>query len=258
MAARKIDLLLATSRRNVAYLTDHQTAEWNWEHAILHMMVERSEFRDQADGNVSAVRGSTSDEVSRAAAGTATYALSIATDPPNPAGVGWANDEEVDCGCCRSGGRCGLHRGRLGVVPAVAYVVVAVASAVGAGAMTFLVVCPSHLGRRQRAVFLPFVGLFGLAAGVLAMALVVAGLAVWRMHRLPDVHISVPTVSGIEGDYVALGDSYSAGEGLRPFSWYTGDAGTSRDDGCHRSARAYSQLLVFAGGQTATRFAACA
>jgi hypothetical protein len=97
-----------------------------------------------------------------------------------------------------------LHLG-LAVVPAVAYVVVAVASAVGAGAMTFLVVCPSHLGRRQRAVFLPFVGLFGLAAGVLAMALVVAGLAVWRMHRLPDVHISVPTVSGIEGDYVALG-----------------------------------------------------
>jgi GDSL-like Lipase/Acylhydrolase family len=149
-----------------------------------------------------------------------------------------------------------LHLG-LAVVPTVAYVVVAVASALGAGVMTFLVVCPSHLGRRQRAVFLPFVGLFGLAAGVLAMALVVAGLAVWRMHRLPDVHISVPIVSGIEGDYVALGDSYSAGEGLRPFSWYTGDAGTSRDDGCHRSARAYSQLLVFAGGQTATRFAAC-
>ena len=67
-----------------------------------------------------------------------------------------------------------LHLG-LAVVPAVAYVVVAVASAVGAGVMTFLVVCPSHLGRRQRAVFLPFVGLFGLAAGVLAMALVVGG-----------------------------------------------------------------------------------
>ena len=149
-----------------------------------------------------------------------------------------------------------LHLG-LAIVPAVAYVVVAVASAVGAGVMAFLVVCPSHLGRRQRAVFLPFVGLFGMTAGVLAMALVVAGLAVWRMHRLPDVHLSVPTVSGIEGDYVALGDSYSAGEGLRPFSWYTGDADTSRGDGCHRSARAYSQLLVFAGGQTATRFAAC-
>src|SRR5580765_2147006 len=38
MAAQKIDLLLASSRRNVAYLTDHQTAEWTWEHAILHMM----------------------------------------------------------------------------------------------------------------------------------------------------------------------------------------------------------------------------
>ena len=46
--------------------------------------------------------------MSQAAAGTATYALSTATDPPFPAGVGWANDEEVDCG---------WHRGRLGVVP---------------------------------------------------------------------------------------------------------------------------------------------
>ena len=149
-----------------------------------------------------------------------------------------------------------LHLG-LSVVPAVAYVVVAVASVIGAGVMTFLVVSPSHLGRRQRAVFLPFVGLLGMASGVLAMTLVVAGLAVWRMHELPDVHIDVPTVTGIDGDYVALGDSYSAGEGLRPFSWYSGDAGTARDDGCHRSARAYSQLLVFAGHQTATRFAAC-
>jgi hypothetical protein len=46
--------------------------------------------------------------------GDSPYALSIATDPPNPAGVGRANDEEVDCGRCRSGGRCGLRRGRLG------------------------------------------------------------------------------------------------------------------------------------------------
>ena len=108
-----------------------------------------------------------------------------------------------------------LHLG-LAVGPAVAYVAVAVVNAIAAGVMTFLVVAPSHLGPRQRAVFLPFVGLFGLAAGVVAMALVVAGLAVWRIHRLPDVHIEVPTVAGIDGDYVALGDSYSAGEGLRP------------------------------------------
>jgi len=148
---------------------------------------------------------------------------------------------------------------RLGLrpVPAVAFVVVSAASAIGAGVMTFLVVCPGHLGRRQRAVFLPFVGLFGLAAGVMSMVLVVTGLAVWRMQRLPDVHLTVPTVEGMQGTYVALGDSYSAGEGLRPFSWYSGDSGTARDDKCHRSARAYSQLLVFAGGQTATRFAAC-
>jgi hypothetical protein len=43
------------------------------------------------------------------------------------------------------------------------------------------------------------------------------------MHRLPDVHISVPTVTGIEGDYVALGDS-PRGRAASARSRYTGDA----------------------------------
>jgi Xaa-Pro aminopeptidase len=38
MEVAGIDLVLATSRRNVAYLTDHHTEHWSWEHAILHMM----------------------------------------------------------------------------------------------------------------------------------------------------------------------------------------------------------------------------
>lgn len=38
MEAEGIDLILASSRRNIAYLTDHQTEHWTWEHAILHMM----------------------------------------------------------------------------------------------------------------------------------------------------------------------------------------------------------------------------
>jgi len=38
MKDRGIDLVLATGKRNVGYLTDHQTDHWNWEHAILHMM----------------------------------------------------------------------------------------------------------------------------------------------------------------------------------------------------------------------------
>lgn len=46
MSEADIDLILATSRRNVAYLTDHQTAHWTWEHAILHMMEKEYEGWD--------------------------------------------------------------------------------------------------------------------------------------------------------------------------------------------------------------------
>jgi Xaa-Pro aminopeptidase len=46
MAARGIDLVLANSKRNVAYLTDHQTANWTWEHAILHMMEKEYDGAD--------------------------------------------------------------------------------------------------------------------------------------------------------------------------------------------------------------------
>jgi Xaa-Pro aminopeptidase len=46
MAARGIDLILANSKRNIAYLTDHQTAHWTWEHAILHMMEKEYDGRD--------------------------------------------------------------------------------------------------------------------------------------------------------------------------------------------------------------------
>ena len=41
-----IDLILASSRRNVAYLTDHQTEHWTWEHAILHMMEKEYDGAD--------------------------------------------------------------------------------------------------------------------------------------------------------------------------------------------------------------------
>src|SRR5687768_2483974 len=46
MAARGIDLILASSKRNVAYLTDHQTAHWTWEPAILQMKEKEYGGRD--------------------------------------------------------------------------------------------------------------------------------------------------------------------------------------------------------------------
>ena len=54
------------------------------------------------------------------------------------------------------------------------------------------------------------------------------------------------------GVYAAYGDSYSSGEGNPPF------IGISASDGCHRSAKAYSQLLVGTSGFPSTSdFRAC-
>ncbi|HPK04194.1 MAG TPA: M24 family metallopeptidase [Candidatus Sumerlaeota bacterium] len=41
-----LDLILASSRRNVGWLTDHQTEHWTWQHAILHMMEKEYDGQD--------------------------------------------------------------------------------------------------------------------------------------------------------------------------------------------------------------------
>lgn len=57
-------------------------------------------------------------------------------------------------------------------------------------------------------------------------------------------------------NYVALGDSYSAGEGVRPYEADSGDAHTGGDN-CHRSELAYSQRLAFAEPGAQVVFRAC-
>jgi lysophospholipase L1-like esterase len=52
--------------------------------------------------------------------------------------------------------------------------------------------------------------------------------------------------------YLALGDSYSSGEGVGQYL-----PGTERRGGCHRSRRAYSQLLSLPGFEFDRRFVAC-
>lgn len=59
-------------------------------------------------------------------------------------------------------------------------------------------------------------------------------------------------ISGKPKSYVALGDSYSSGEGVPPF--FAGTDGPS--DYCHRSTRAYSQVLGSTYGMT-PKFYAC-
>lgn len=46
MEENRVDLILASSRRNVAYLTGYQTEHWTWEHAILHMMEKEYDGQD--------------------------------------------------------------------------------------------------------------------------------------------------------------------------------------------------------------------
>ncbi|MGY1651783.1 SGNH/GDSL hydrolase family protein [Geodermatophilus sp. SYSU D01119] len=55
-----------------------------------------------------------------------------------------------------------------------------------------------------------------------------------------------------QGEYVAMGDSYSSGEGIPPF------IGPSASNGCHRSASAYSQQFAQASDWAGdVRFVAC-
>jgi len=64
--------------------------------------------------------------------------------------------------------------------------------------------------------------------------------------------MSNPAESFIE--YVAMGDSFSSGEGVPPFESGTADVGVNV---CHRSPKAYSRVLAQAEGFNLTHFAAC-
>lgn len=103
--------------------------------------------------------------------------------------------------------------------------------------------------------------LFGLLSALLGFGLgsilAIASLATsayWHNAEQQTGH-RVPLVAGIQGPYLALGDSYSAGEGLGP-PWGAGTDGVA----CHRSVKqAYAQLLISREGPLLkpTDFTAC-
>lgn len=86
--------------------------------------------------------------------------------------------------------------------------------------------------------FTPLSILLGIALGV-AVAIAYLGISAW--HKNAEVPPSPPlptALTGIHGDYLALGDSYSAGNGLTPYA-----PGTAAN-GCNRSvSSAYPDLL---------------
>jgi hypothetical protein len=84
----------------------------------------------------------------------------------------------------------------------------------------------------------PLTALLGAALGVV-VAVGYLGISAWHENAVdPAGHPLPAAVTGIQGSYVALGDSYSAGEGLEPF--VPGTAVTA----CDRSVSyAYPDLL---------------
>ncbi len=87
-------------------------------------------------------------------------------------------------------------------------------------------------------LFTPLTVLLGAALGV-AVAVGYLGISAWHENKVvPAGHPMPEAVAGIQGSYVALGDSYSAGEGLLPFA-----PGTALTQ-CDRSVSyAYPYLL---------------
>lgn len=149
-----------------------------------------------------------------------------------------------------------LHVG-LGPVAVWGYFIAAAVASAAMAFASYRVMQPQGWeGSKEYVSIHVLAGLVGLALGAGLMAGVIGVLAWHRQATLPKVSIAIPVVHGISGGYVALGDSYSAGEGLQPFDPGTGDAAAGGTE-CHRSRSAYSQLLVFDPPVTATVFGAC-
>lgn len=102
----------------------------------------------------------------------------------------------------------------------------------------------------------PFTPLTILLGGALGVAVAVAYLGVSAWHENVDVPAGYPmpaALASVQGSYLALGDSYSAGEGLPPWA---GNTGATQ---CDQSASsAYPTLLSkWLGRQVQFTFNAC-
>ena len=158
--------------------------------------------------------------------------------------------EAVDC-------KSGRGFEVLGIGPA-AYLFWVLATSVVAAGLSLLYLNP-WLPRARTPTLYGFLGFAGLALGATMLVGTVAATAWWRNN---DPVVGPPLynlreIPAIDGEYVALGDSYSAGEGLQPFNAFTESDTAHLGNGCHRSNEAYSQLLRFEGPTPAQRFVAC-
>jgi lysophospholipase L1-like esterase len=137
-----------------------------------------------------------------------------------------------------------------------AYPLLSLAAAVGGGLWAWTRLWPGRQTPTPDGAspgFLMLSGVMGFGAGVVVCLLAVVGFAYFRQHvsSPPTSPPRAAPAPPVKGTYVALGDSYSAGEGLPPY------IPPSASTGCNRSHQAYSQLLVFTGPPPPRTFSAC-
>jgi lysophospholipase L1-like esterase len=127
-------------------------------------------------------------------------------------------------------------------------------AAVAVGAVvTYLAASPDGLKERGTTwAVLAVQASAGFGLGLVAALGPVVGMSVLRYSR----EVVVPEGPMVEMEvrtYTALGDSYSAGEGISPYLTGTRDG----ENRCHRSPYAYSQQLQFAEPPDTVQFVAC-
>ncbi len=92
--------------------------------------------------------------------------------------------------------------------------------------------------------------LLGMIAGAALSVVLLVGSAWYHTSFTQTSGPVVPEVRGVAGSYVALGDSYSAGEGLQPWATTVDNKPSPFGADCHRSAlSAYPELLEDGRGQ---------
>lgn len=134
---------------------------------------------------------------------------------------------------------------------------VAVLSAAAGGALAFQSRRLTFgAGPRRRArVAVAWCVALGTTVAVLATCTTVATL--YHHRSTDDQPFALRPVSVVSGPYLAIGDSFAAGDGLGPYLPGTDGITAVGGNDCHRSPFAYANWLTFAQGVTPTVFSAC-
>jgi hypothetical protein len=135
------------------------------------------------------------------------------------------------------------------------YLALALFGLVAGGVLSRYQLWPHHTATETNAEksrpFSVLSGLLGSGLGVVLAGALLLGSAIHQNNLTPAAP-AIPVVHDVTGSYVAIGDSYSAGEGLTPFQPDTAQTN------CDRSvSQAYSEKLRFSPPLAKRSFTAC-